>query len=365
MERKNNYNFNILPNLESNLESINYNVVLILYYGDLRPTFTKLNTTFNLNLDRQLKDSIIYNGTKGECNIFYNNNIKYIFVRTNDDSDKLTGIIGKNILKEREDISLLVIINEDYNTTYIKYINSLLQGLYRFDEFKTIDSINIQITFHIIDNSRHNIEQSIKQSIEQNKILYEIRDLANTPVNKLNSTKYEEIIRAGISSNSNIEIEVLNKPELTEQSLNLILEVNKGSIEEPKMIILDYNPNNDDSTNNTICLVGKGVMYDTGGINLKSGNMTDMKIDMVGSAIVYGVIKALALKKCNKRVIGILPIVQNDIGPNATHPGDIITSYSGKTVEITDTDAEGRLILADGIAYCKKYNPTLIIDIGS
>ncbi len=108
-------------------------------------------------------------------------------------------------------------------------------------------------------------------------------------------------------------------------------------------------------------------MFDTGGINLKHGDFTDMKTDMAGTAIVYGVIKALALHGCRKRVVGLLPLVQNDIGENAIHPGDVIKSFSGKTVEISDTDAEGRLILADCLAYASSilHNEGLIIDIAT
>ncbi len=361
--RKNNYNFSILDNLESDINK--YNVVLIIY-TDLISIFNILKQKFKLDLTNNinLKESIVYKGNKGECNIFYNNYIKYIFVKTNTyKSDKLLGIIGKNILNEdRQNISLLVINNETNDIPNINYINSLLQGLYRFDELKTVNSININTTFFYTEKLTYIDE--INKKIAQNKILYEIRDLANYPVNILNSTKYEEIIMKGLSGISNIKITVKNKKELEENGLNLILAVNKGSNEEPKMIILDYSPP-DQIDQQPICLVGKGVMYDTGGLNLKTGNMVEMKTDMIGSALVYGLLKAFALNKCNKRVVGILPIVQNDIGSSAVHPGDVIKSYSGKTVEITHTDAEGRLILADGIAYCKNYNPLLIIDIGT
>ncbi len=362
--RKNNYNFSILDNLES--DKTKYNVVLIIY-TDLTPIFNILKQKFNLDLttNLNLKDSIVYKGNKGECNIFYNHFIKYIFVKTNTyKSDKLLGIIGKNILNEdRQNISLLVINNETNDIPNINYINSLLQGLYRFDELKTVNSININTTFFYTEKLTYIDE--INKKIAQNKILYEIRDLANYPVNILNSTKYEEMIKTGLSDIPNIKITVKNKSDLETEKLNLILAVNKGSSEEPKMIIIEYSPPDQIDQQQPICLVGKGVMYDTGGTNLKTGNMVEMKTDMIGSAMVYGLLKALALHKCNKRVVGILPIVQNDISSSAIHPGDVIESYSKKTVEITDTDAEGRLILADGIAYCKNYNPLLIIDIGT
>jgi len=357
---KNNYNFNVLKSL-TNIHDTKYNIIVVIYsnYDELIAYLNSLIVNTSEKIDKK------YKGPKGTMYIIYINDVKYILVSSTE-NDNLIGIIGNNMLEkeERENKKILVIVHNIPDKIVSYNINDLLQGLYRYDELKTVASVNIEVDFHSPTISEENISKIIAES----KIIYEIRDLVNKPVNILNSTTYHEHIQ--LNKSSNITMTVLNKKELMENNLNLILAVNKGSTEEPKMIILEYNPPNA-INNDPIFLVGKGVMFDTGGINLKTGNFTDMKTDMVGSAIVYGVLKNLSLHNCNKRVVGLLLVVQNDIGPNAIHPGDVVTSHSGKTVEITDTDAEGRLILADGISYCetfcKKNNckPSLIIDIGS
>ncbi len=352
MTRKNNYNFNALDSLTLS----GYNIVLAFYLD-----YDKIISMLRLYVNIPEYIVSMYKGSKGQINYFNINDITYILVKTiKDDNLDILGMIGKNIINDRTNQSVLVIIDPSVSTIHTSlYIKNILQGLYSFDELKSVEPINIKMDFYI----SYMTPKEVQIMIEENKIMYEIRDLVNSPVNKLNSRDYESYIRQHLGSN--IKMDVLNKKELEEQKLGLILAVNKGSKEEPKVIILDYAPENAINNENPICLVGKGVMFDTGGLDLKPGPMGEMKTDMVGSAIVYGVLKSLALKKCDKRVVGLLLVVQNDIGSSATHPGDVITSYSGKTVEITDTDAEGRLILADGIAYCKNYNPTFIIDIGS
>jgi leucyl aminopeptidase len=141
------------------------------------------------------------------------------------------------------------------------------------------------------------------------------------------------------------------------------------------MIVLEYNSNKFSSKKNKrsekildkgpVVIVGKGVMFDSGGYNIKTGDFSDMKNDMTGSAIVYGLMKMIAESKVEGHFVGLLPLVENMIGSKSTRPGDIVKSYSGKTVEILDTDAEGRLILGDALAYAAKWKPSLCIDIAT
>ena len=142
-----------------------------------------------------------------------------------------------------------------------------------------------------------------------------------------------------------------------------ITSVCDGSKYKPRLVILKYIGNKKNKKN--IVLVGKGVTFDTGGINLKTRDFSDMKSDMTGSAIVFGVMNAVSKIGCDKNIVCLLPIVENMIDANATRPGDVIKMYNKKTVEVTDTDAEGRLIMADAIAFSKKFNPELIIDIAT
>ena len=145
-----------------------------------------------------------------------------------------------------------------------------------------------------------------------------------------------------------------------------LLAVNKGSIDPPAFCILEYKP--DGFVNkNPVVLVGKGVVYDTGGLSLKPtpDSMDYMKCDMAGAAAVEGVFYALAKTGLPVYTIGLIPATDNRPDGNAYVPGDVITIYGGTTVEVLNTDAEGRLILADAMAYAKQYNPELVIDIAT
>ena len=144
--------------------------------------------------------------------------------------------------------------------------------------------------------------------------------------------------------------------------MNLILAVNKGSEYESRFLILKYK---NGIAKKKVVFVGKGVMFDSGGLNIKLNDFSDMKEDMTGSAIVFGLIKLLALNKVKGEFIGLIPIVENSVDSKSIRPGDIFKSYSGKTVEIKNTDAEGRLIMADALAYSEKFKPDLIIDVAT
>jgi leucyl aminopeptidase len=147
--------------------------------------------------------------------------------------------------------------------------------------------------------------------------------------------------------------------------LNLLLAVGRGSSYSSRLIILEYD--NNKSSGEHIVLIGKGITFDTGGLNLKlSTHILDMKCDMAGAATVLGMLKTASELKIKKNIAAIIPTCENMIGPNAYKPGDIIKSYSGKTVEVIDTDAEGRLVLADAITYAVKHlKPTYILDFAT
>ena len=163
---------------------------------------------------------------------------------------------------------------------------------------------------------------------------------------------------------SDIKIKILNKSQLEKIGCNLILGVNQGSKNKPMLITLEYKKNIIKETK-PIALIGKGVMFDSGGYNIKSGNFSDMKNDMTGSAIVYAIFKLLSKFNIDGHFIGLLPIVENMIDAESVRPGDILKAYNGKTVEIIDTDAEGRLIMADALAYSEKYKPYMCIDVAT
>jgi leucyl aminopeptidase len=309
-----------------------------------------------------------FKGKKGEKFNFYykdtniilmginslrHNNCKNIYAH------EVSGMIGKQIYNT--DKTYLIIFNNDLSIE--NQISGLMLGLYRFTKYNKEPIKNPKVDIYV-----NKIKDDYKNEIIISDNQNEIRELINEPVNILDSTAYVKYIKKSLSKYKNIKVKVFDEKKLKKLGMNLILAVNKGCNNPPYLVVIEYNYNNNNasrSNDNNICLVGKGVMFDTGGLNLKVKEIKDMKIDMAGSATVYGVIKTLADLKVKKTIIGILPIVQNAVGSYAAHPGDIVKSYSGKTVEIIDTDAEGRLILADALYYCKKYNPKLIIDIAT
>ena len=190
------------------------------------------------------------------------------------------------------------------------------------------------------------------------------RDLVNEPPAELTarelSTRFEKLGKL-----SEIEVEVFGKARIESLRMGGLLAVNRGSVQEPTFNILTYKPQNAQNKQ-PVVLVGKGVVYDTGGINLKpTGFLETMKSDMSGSAVVSGLIKAVADNQLPVYMIAIVPATDNRPGQDAIVPGDIITMYDGKTVEIINTDAEGRLVLADGLAFAEKYNPQLVISVAT
>lgn len=158
-----------------------------------------------------------------------------------------------------------------------------------------------------------------------------------------------------------IEVCVLDEGELRKIGASALLAVGRGSVHPPRLVILEYKG----SEERPVALVGKGVCYDSGGINLKTSHLTEMKWDKAGAGVVFGVLDACARLKLPVHVIGILALAENMPDGAALKPGDVISTLGGKSVEIIDTDCEGRLVLADGLAYAQKYSPQTIIDLGT
>lgn len=195
--------------------------------------------------------------------------------------------------------------------------------------------------------------------------VYHTRDLVNEPVNALNATALANYA-VELGKRLNFRVEVLEKKKIEALKMGGLLGVNKGSIDPPTFTILEYKPGNA-VNEKPIVIVGKGVMFDTGGLSLKPtpGSMDSMKSDMSGAAAVLGTFEAVASLKMPLYLIGLIPATDNRPGENALTPGDIIRMYDGTTVEVLNTDAEGRLILADALAYAKKYSPALAIDLAT
>ena len=232
------------------------------------------------------------------------------------------------------------------NYQFLKYFKDADKQVYK------LNSINVDG----IDNTEIDLLNNVIKAV------FWARDMVNEPTSYLTATKLSEEIKA-LSSHSDLSIEILEKTKIESLKMGGLLAVNKGSIEPPTFSIIEYKPTKP-INKKPIVLVGKGVVYDTGGLSLKptKGSMDSMKCDMGGAASVVGAIYAAALNKLNVHVIAIVPATDNRPGGNAYAPGDIITMFDGTTVEVLNTDAEGRMILADALSYSEKFNPELVID---
>ncbi len=205
-------------------------------------------------------------------------------------------------------------------------------------------------------------------AIKKAKILADgvhfVRDLVNTNSDDKPPSYLVSIAKSLGEKYSNIAVEVLDKKRIEKEKMGLILAVSQGSPRDPALILLNYV--GDPSSKECIALVGKGITFDTGGLNIKTAGMETMKMDMAGGAVILGTLQTAAALNLKKNILGVIPAVENSIGPMSYKPGDVYTSYLGQTVEVTNTDAEGRLILADALAYTvKNYSPTTIIDMGT
>jgi leucyl aminopeptidase len=197
------------------------------------------------------------------------------------------------------------------------------------------------------------------------KAVYKARDLVNEPVSYLNAHQLSEEIRT-MGEEAGFSVDVFDIRKIQSLKMGGLLAVNKGSIDPPTFSVLEWKPENPVNTQ-PLVLVGKGVVYDSGGYSLKptKNSMDYMKSDMSGAAAVAGAIYAASLDRLPVHIIGLIPATDNRPDGNAYVPGDVITMYNGMTVEVLNTDAEGRMILADALSYAKKYDPELVIDLAT
>ncbi len=212
------------------------------------------------------------------------------------------------------------------------------------------------------------IKTGIQRGLASAEATWFVRDLCNHPANVMTPTRLVSEARH-IAKERGVRLKVLERREMERLGMGALLGVARGSHEPPKFIILDYQGGRrrrNGRARKPIVLVGKTITFDTGGISIKPAeNMEQMKADMTGGAEVLATVRAVARLRLPLHVVGILPATENMPGGSAIKPGDILTTLSGKTIEVQNTDAEGRLILADGLAYATRYNPGAIIDVAT
>lgn len=234
----------------------------------------------------------------------------------------------------------------------------LMTSLYSFTKYKKANAANYSLTIqskHIDAKKFTNLAETFAMT----------KDLVNDPSHSINPESFEKEARKMFAKAKNIKITVFNDKELVKRWMMGIYEVGKWSVYGPRLVLIEYKGSSKKWYD--IWLVGKGVCFDSGGYNLKtSGHIEDMKLDMAGGATVLWILNYAVKTGLKKNIIVWVPMVENMISHNAFKPGEIITMYSGKTVEIGNTDAEGRLILADTLAYVEeKYKPEYIFDFAT
>ncbi|UBM62657.1 peptidase M17 [Candidatus Sulfidibacterium hydrothermale] len=246
----------------------------------------------------------------------------------------------------------------------LAFTEGFLLGNYAFNKYKKPDKKKDNTIEEVDVYDGEVTEEDLQELQIVLDAVYAARNWVNEPVSYLTATQFAEEIKA-LAQQAGAKVEIFNKKKLESLKFGGLLAVNRGSVEPPTFTIVEWKPKNAKNKKPYV-FVGKGVVYDTGGLSLKPTNFMDtMKSDMAGGAAVAAALYAIAKAKLPVYVVGLIPATDNRPDGNAYTPGDVITMHDGSTVEVLNTDAEGRMILADALSYAKEYNPELVIDMAT
>jgi len=274
-------------------------------------------------------------------------------------------------LREKNAKSIAVVSRLEGNPEEVAaaVVEGCVMALFDPDKYRTTDKEQrkIEKLVVVLDGAD---ETGLKRGIERGRVIGEsvnfTRDLSNEPGAYMTPTIMSERARE-VATEFGLSVDVLDEARMEQEGMGSLLSVSHGSDEPAKLIILKYSPSNaPEEGEELLAFVGKGITFDSGGISLKPGeNMELMKYDMTGGATVMGAMRAIAQLKPSIPVLGVIPCAENLPSGKATKPGDVVRAMTGKTIEVINTDAEGRLVLADAIAYAKKLGATKIIDMAT
>ena len=351
--------------IENKLENI---LVLPIFKEKKKINF--FNNKLNSKIKKEIFEKIKLFNFQGEENeICYFNidktKILLIGIKKNYSLENLRraySIVFKT-LKEKKEFKYSIEIPKEKEEEIIAIVEGLDLTNYKFDKYISKKEKKKKTIISII-----NIDKKFKKNIIETQIINKeikfARNLINENSDIITPEKIEILVKEFAKENK-LKIKTLNEKQIQKEKLNLLNAVSKGSSLPPRLIIVEYTPNKNDK--NILALIGKGITFDTGGINLKpTGYLEDMKSDMGGAASVFGIFKSIVNLKIKKNLILVIATAENAISSTAYKPGDVLISYNNTSVEIGNTDAEGRLILADAISYVQKnYKPTHLIDIAT
>ncbi len=280
------------------------------------------------------------------------------------DIEKLGAELYGRITSEKN--SEYFIISDSVDTNYNNFLGYFLHGLklksYEFKKYKTKNKDKI-ISINITGNKNKPSNQTQLKFKALEEGTFYARDLVSEPGNILHPDEYAK--RLVSLKKNGLKVNIYDEKKLKKLGMNALLGVGQGSIRGSYLVTMEWNGGKNNSK--PLAFVGKGVCFDTGGYSLKPAKfMEDMTYDMAGSAAVVGLMKNLALRKAKVNAVGVVGLVENMVSGNAQRPGDIVKSYSGKTIEVLNTDAEGRLVLADALTFTeKKFKPKFIVDLAT
>jgi leucyl aminopeptidase len=345
----------------------------------LENNFDSFFSLFNEPVTRKQK-LIFLKKEETELIKYSNSSNEYIFcvkkVKINEEfsvdffRNYFAGLVQSLHKKEIENIHIIVPAFKSFAKYFVTpeyFIQSMGEGVllgnYNFDEYKTDKKSASLLNIHFHYSNQKELKVGLNSAEKIIDAVFFSRNLTNEPAATLTPDEFAKRTKNTLIKDG-VKVTVWNKKELQKRKMKAILAVGLASKNEPKMIILNYKPKG--KAVKKVALVGKGVCYDSGGLSIKpTAGMLEMKADMAGGALVVGVVKAAALLQLPIEIIGIIPAVENMINGNSYKPGDVIGSASGKTIEVKDTDAEGRIILADALHYASQQKPDEIIDFAT
>ena len=359
-----------LPNVELSNETWNETKAGIVAVGVFQDkSFTPMAGHINDAADGLFSKAIEMGdlkGKEGESKLFYvdGKRVQLLGLGKKEEFDQETirmvaGHVSRSAIKKKIDnVAIECLSSEDDMCQALA--EGLVLGSYQFLDYKTKEKNIFELRSATVLGCEK--EAVTKGAMIGNAVCF-ARDLGNHPGNVATPSKLAASAKE-IADEGGMNLTVFEREEFTEMGMSGLAGVAQGTDEPPKFIILEYMKGGDEKPK---VLVGKGLTFDSGGISIKGANkMDEMKFDMCGSALVLGVFKALALLQPELNVVGIIPSTENLNGAKAYKPGDILKAYNGKTIEVLNTDAEGRVILADGLSYASKhYDPEYILDFAT
>ncbi len=276
----------------------------------------------------------------------------------------LKGLGGKDAALAFQDIQVK---DRDAYASARLMVEVLADGQYRFEQFKSKKGDPRALQKIVLLGSEAQQDELDRATVHASAIaagMAYARDLGNLPPNICHPSFMADEAKKLAKGQKNLKVEVLDENQLRELGAGAFLAVGQGSAQPPRLIVLNYNGGK--KSDKPVALVGKGITFDTGGISLKPGlNMDEMKYDMCGAASVLGVFRTLVELQLPINVVGLLACAENMPSGHATRPGDIVTTMSGQTVEILNTDAEGRLVLCDTLTYAERFKPSAVVDVAT